>query len=470
MAKPLWQWSACDLAAAIRTKDLSCVEVTQAAVAHMRDANPPLNAVTVDSGDQAIEDAKKADAIAASNVALGPLHGVPITIKENVDVKGQATPNGVKAFENLIAPADSPITRHLKEAGAIIIGRTNTPEFSFRAFTDNPLRGLTKNPWDETITCGGSSGGAGSSVAAGIGAIGHGNDIGGSLRIPAYCNGVTTIKPTLGRVPAYNPSAPEERPPLMQIMSVQGPITREVRDSRLALSVMAQGDPNDPWWVPAPLEGPRPAEPIRVAKTTNAFGFPMHPAVTQAIDTAAKYLEDAGYVLEEIDPPDVEDVLTLWRDLIFTEMHVMMGKIIDEYAGADMKQVVAAYYRWADVRDHEGYMRGLAERTRLLRQWTVFLEKYPLVLCPASLQPPFPVNADLEDDDSARKVFEALTYISSMNLLGLPASIVPVLMNEGLPIGVQFVGGRYREDLCLDAAQAVEARAGILVEQLWARV
>ena len=469
MTKPLWQWSACDLAAAIRTKEVSCVEVTEAAVTRMRAANPPLNAVTVDLGDEAIETAKKADQIAATEVALGPLHGVPITIKENVDVKGQATPNGVKAFENLIAPDDSPITRHLKEAGAIIIGRTNTPEFSFRAFTDNPLRGLTKNPWNEGITCGGSSGGAGASLAAGIGAIAHGNDIGGSLRIPAYCNGVVTIKPTLGRVPAYNPSAPEERPPLMQIMSVQGPITREVRDARLSLAVMAQGDAHDPWWVPAPLDGPRPAEPIRIAKTTNAFGIPMHNAVVEAIDTAAKHLEDAGYAIEEVDPPNVIEVFELWRDLIFTEMHVMMGKIIEEYAGDDMKKVVAAYYKWANVRDFEGYMRGLADRTRLLRQWTEFLEHYPLVLCPASLQPPFPVNADLASEEAPKQVFEALTYISSMNLMGLPASIVPVLINDSLPIGVQIIGGRYREDLCLDAAQAIEVRAGILVEQLWAR-
>ncbi len=469
MSKPLWQWSACDLAAALRRKELSCVEVVEAACARLHEANPALNAVTVDLTDDALAQAKTADQIAASGVALGPLHGVPITIKENVDVKGQATPNGVKAFENLIAPDDSPITRHLKEAGAIVIGRTNTPEFSFRAFTDNPLRGLTKNPWDDGITCGGSSGGAGASLAAGIGAIAHGNDIGGSLRIPAYCNGIATIKPTLGRVPAYNPSAPEERPPLMQIMSVQGPITREIRDARLALRVMAQGDAHDPWWVPAPLEGPPPPEPIRVAKTCNAFGFPLHPAVSDAIDTAARHLEDAGYAVEEVDPPNVEEVLDLWRDLIFTEMHVMMGKLIDEYAGEDMKKVVDAYYRWATVRDHEGYMRGLADRTRLLRQWTLFLEQYPLVLCPASLQPPFPVNADLDGDDGARKVFEALTYISSMNLLGLPASIVPVLMNDGLPIGVQLVGPRYREDLCLNAAQAIEARAGLLVEQLWAR-
>ncbi len=467
MTKPLWQWSACDLAAAIRAKEISCVEATEAAIGRLREANPALNAVTVDLSEDAIEAAKKADQVAATDVALGPLHGVPITIKENVDVKGQATPNGIPAFADMIAPDDSPLTKSLKEAGAIIIGRTNTPEFSFRVFTDNPLRGMTKNPWNAEVTCGGSSGGAGASVAAGIGAMAHGNDIGGSLRIPAFCNGVTTIKPTLGRVPSFNPSAPVERPPLMQIMSVQGPIAREVRDLRLSLDVMAKGDPRDPWWVPAPLHGPQPAEPIRIAKTTNSYGRPIHPAVKQAIDQAAHHLEDAGYAIEEVDPPNIEEVMALFQDLIFTEMHVMMGDLIDQVASDDMKQVVSAYYKMSTVREQKSYMEGLADRTKLLRQWTEFLDTRPLVLCPAILQPPFPINEDLKGDEAVKRVFDALLYISSFNLLGLPSSIAPVLVDDGLPIGAQIVGGRYREDLCMDAAQAIEARVGLLCEQIW---
>jgi amidase len=154
---------------------------------------------------------------------------------------------------NIIAPSDAPVVRNLKKAGAIVIGLTNTPEFSFRPFTDNPLHGLTLNPWDPDITCGRSSGGAGAAVAAGIGAIAHGNDIGGSLRWPAHCNGIATIKPTQGRVPAYNQSAATERPMLAHLMSAQGPLARSVGDLRIALEVMSQRDPRDPWWVPAPL-------------------------------------------------------------------------------------------------------------------------------------------------------------------------------------------------------------------------
>ena len=154
--------------------------------------NPPLNAVVIDRSEQANSDARTADRKKASGAALGKLHGVPVTIKINIDVEGQANSNGVIGFKDNIATGDSPVTANLKKSGAIIIGLTNTPEFSMRGFTDNPLHGLTLNPWNNAITCGGSTGGAGASIAAGIGAIAHGNDIGGSLRWPPFCNGIAT--------------------------------------------------------------------------------------------------------------------------------------------------------------------------------------------------------------------------------------------------------------------------------------
>ena len=246
---PVWQWSALQTAAAIRSGAISSVEVVEAHIARMRDVNPKLNAVVVDLSEDALKAAKAADKALTRRTELGPLHGVPITIKENVDYEGRPNPNGVAAQMNIIAPSDAPVVRNLKKAGAIVIGLTNTPEFSFRGFTDNPLHGLTLNPWDADITCGGSSGGAGAAVAAGIGTIAHGNDIGGSLRWPAHCNGVVTIKPTQGRVPAYNESAAAERPMLAHLMSAQGPLARSVGDVRAALEVMSQRDPRDPWWV-----------------------------------------------------------------------------------------------------------------------------------------------------------------------------------------------------------------------------
>ena len=262
---PVWQWSALETAAAIRSGAISSVEVTEAHIARMRAVNPKLNAVVVDLSDEALKAAKAADQARAKGRELGLLHGVPITIKENVDYEGRPNPNGVPAQMNIIAPSDAPVVRNLRKAGAVVLGLTNTPEFSFRGFTDNPLHGLTLNPWDPEITCGGSSGGAGSAVAAGIGTIAHGNDIGGSLRWPAHCNGIATIKPTQGRVAAFNQSATAERPMLAHLMSAQGPLARSVGDVRLALEVMCQRDPRDPWWVPAPLAGPKPKGPIKVA-------------------------------------------------------------------------------------------------------------------------------------------------------------------------------------------------------------
>ncbi len=167
---------------------------------------------------------------------LGPLHGVPVTIKENVDQQGCATVNGVAAFKDVIAPADSPVVANWKKAGAIIIGRTNTPAFSFRLDTVNDYRGRTYSPWSRNVTPGGSSGGASSSVAAGITPLAHGNDIAGSVRYPAYCTGLAGLRPSFGRVPAYNPSGKTERVISAQLMSVQGPLARSVRDVRAGIS------------------------------------------------------------------------------------------------------------------------------------------------------------------------------------------------------------------------------------------
>ena len=320
---PVWQWSALETAAAIRSGAISSVEVTEAHVARMRAVNPKLNAVVVDLSDEALKAAKAADQARAKGRELGLLHGVPITIKENVDYEGRPNPNGVPAQMNIIAPSDAPVVRNLRKAGAVVLGLTNTPEFSFRGFTDNPLHGLTLNPWDPEITCGGSSGGAGSAVAAGIGTIAHGNDIGGSLRWPAHCNGIATIKPTQGRIPAFNQSATAERPMLAHLMSAQGPLARSVGDVRLGLEVMCQRDPRDPWWVPAPLAGPKPKGPIKVALAKLPADMNVDPSVRAALRQAADHLERAGYRVSEVEVPDINGVWQTWCDIIVNEVAVL---------------------------------------------------------------------------------------------------------------------------------------------------
>ena len=218
--------------------------------------NPAINAVVRVLEDEARAAAETADAARARGHALPPLHGVPVTTKVNVDQAGLPTDNGVVPLKDFVAQEDSPVVANLKHAGAIIVGRTNAPAFSMRIFTDNALHGRTLNPRDPAVTPGGSSGGAGAATAAGIGAIAHGNDIGGSVRIPAYCNGVVGLRTGFGRIPSLNPSAPAGRPIGAVLMAVQGPHTRTVRDARLALQVMARGDRRDWRWNDVPMAGP----------------------------------------------------------------------------------------------------------------------------------------------------------------------------------------------------------------------
>jgi amidase len=465
----IWQMGAVETAAAIRARRLTARAAVEAAIERMRAVNASVNAVTMDLSHAALAAADRADAAQAKGDALGALHGVPVTVKENVDQKGLPNTNGVAAFADKIAPDDSAVVSNLLKAGAIVIGRTNTPEFSLRWFTENPLRGRTLNPWNRDVTPGGSSGGAAASVALGIGAIAHGNDLGGSLRYPAFACGVATIRPSLGRVPAFNPGAGDERPPTLQLMSVQGPIARSVRDVRLGLAAMAAEDHRDPWWVPAPLEGPALPQPIRVAVTKIPAGIACHPAVAAAIDEAASHLADAGYEIEAVDPPLVAEIAALWRMLLNTDLRNLMRGAIREYGSDDVNRVIDDYGHDVPPVDLPAYARALADRTRFLREWNRFLERYPLVLAPVSQMPPFPQGEDRRGIDRMRKMLDEQSMLYAVNLLGLPASAVPTGFHDGVPIGVQIVGPRFREDLCLDAAQAIEDRVGILAERLWAK-
>jgi amidase len=469
---PIWQWSAVKTARAIRKGKVSAEEVVSAHLDRMTAVNPKLNAVVVDLSKEALKAAKAADKARAKGEEVGVLHGVPVTIKINLDVKGQANSNGVPAFKDNIAPDDSAVTANLRKAGAIVIGLTNTPEFSMRGFTDNPLHGLTLNPWDPKITCGGSSGGAGASVAAGIGAIAHGNDIGGSLRWPAFCNGVATIKPTQGRIPAFNPTQlkGDERPLMAQFMSAQGPIARSVEDVALGLEVMAMRDPRDPWWVPAPLKGPKLKGPIKVAFARIPRDMKTDTKVISLVRTAADHLANAGYDVQEVELPDLDGTWKLWSDLIFTELTVLQEATMRQHGSADFIKAIDAMKGTSTVLDREGYMKAIARRSRVLRNWLLFLEDYPVILSPLSVKQTPSNNADLESPERGRSLFwNDLRFMSAINVLGLPAAVVPVGLVAGKPIGVQLIASRYREDVCLAAAAAIEARAGTVVEKLWER-
>lgn len=469
MSDELWKWSACELASAIAERRVSCSEVMESVVGRIRSTNSEVNAIVDDLSEAALRKARALDD-SAGVVPCGPLHGVPVTVKENVDQKGYATPNGVVGFKDIIAPDDSPVVKNLLDAGAIVVGRTNTPEFSFRAFTDNPLHGATFNPWNHDLTPGGSSGGAAAGVAMGYGPLGHGNDIGGSLRIPAFSCGLATVKPSVGRIPAFLPSATQERGFLAQMMSVQGIIAREVRDVRLAMEVLIKRDPRDPWCLPLPFEGPVIPGPIKVAKTIESYGFNIHPSIIEAIDNAARVLADAGYLVEEVETPSVLELAERWKAMTFCEVGMFMDDAIRTHGSTDIQQIFDNYYEMSEALNEHAFIHGLADRSRLAREWSLFLEDYPLVLSPFQLQPIMPVDQDLMGLQGCIEVFNNLTYSVSFNYLGLPAGIVSAGRDEnGLPVGVQIIGQRFREDLILEATQLIETQIGIPARWLWER-
>ncbi len=467
MADELWRLDASDTAGQIRAGDITAADATESHLERMAAVNSSVNAVTVEMAEIALQVAWAADRALAESGAVGPLHGVPVTIKENVDQIGFSTNNGVPDFDDRVATSDSPVVANLRNAGAIIIGRTNTPEFSLRYHTKNPLRGETGNPWDASLTPGGSSGGAASSVALGIGAIAHGNDLGGSLRYPAYCCGVATVRPTLGRVPAYNPTGTEERPPAFQLMSVQGPIARSVGDVRLALEAMSVGDARDPWWVPVPLRGPAVEPPIRVAMSLQPGETAPDPLVRQAVERAGEILAEAGYAVEEVAPPSFEACRRLWAELCFTDSHILMGEDMRQHGSNEVNAVHDSYLQARPPLDQAGYMRALAGRTARLREWVAFLEQYPICLLPVSQWLPMKANQDVDMIDRMDELLSAQAPLGAINMLGLPAAVVPTDVRSTLPLGVQLVANRFREDLCLDAAQVIEDAVGQPVRELW---
>ena len=467
----LWQLSAADIASQTASGDLRAQDSVAAAIDRMHAVNPALNAVVEDLSDQAMTRARALDAARDTGAACGPLHGVPVTIKINVDQKGHATSNGVPALKDLIAPDDAPIVRNLENAGAVVIGRTNTPEFSFRADTDNPLFGRTHNPWGRHISPGGSSGGAGASVMAGIGALAHGNDIGGSLRFPAAANGAVTVKPGLGRVPAWNPSQSGERGMLAQSMSVQGLITRSARDLHYAMPTMITPDPRDPFHVPLPWRGEPLDGPIRVAFTKNTFGYDLHPEVEAALNTAREALTDAGYKVEEVEPPNVFDCGRDGYRALMGEVYSLMKSDVDALGSQVIQDIFAVYCEEFPPLWDGDLHRIMARRTHYARQWSLFLEDYPLVLTPFLPRPFFKPDRDTEGAEGVHEVLGCAVYSYAMNFHGLPAASLPtrlaILPQGPQPINIQIVSRRWREDLAVEACIAIEDRIGQMCHPLW---
>jgi amidase len=241
-------------------------------------------------------------------------------------------------------------------------------------------------------------------------------------------------------------------------MSVQGPLARTVADIRLALEAMSGADARDPWWVPAPLVGAPAARPIRVAVTVNAAGIDASPAVADAIRRAAGWLADAGYEVEQVDPPDMAEAAILWDTLAHGEALHMMASAIEELGDDRIRRAFAGMTRNTPRLDAAGHMRALARRTTLIRNWMGFLQRYPLVLGPVCAEPPFPWGLDVDSYEGMDRVLRAQGSQFMVPLLGLPAISAPAGFVDGLPLGVQIIGARFREDMVLEAAEVIEAR------------
>jgi len=451
----LWRLSAAELAALIRSKQVSAKDAATDALARLDAVNPAINAVIDFRVTDVLEQADIVDAALARGEEVGPLAGVPVTVKVNVDQTGFATTNGVTLQRDVIAAGNSPVVDNLRKAGAVILGRTNCPAFSYRWFTANLLHGDTKNPRDPTLTPGGSSGGAGAAVAAGLGAIAHGTDIAGSIRYPAYACGVHGLRPTLGRVPTFNASLPD-RPIGPQLCAVSGPLARTIGDLRLALAAMSARDARDPWWMPAPLEGP--PMPKRAALCVAPDGLETAPDVAAAVIDAGQRLERAGWTVETITttPPmrEAAELNTkLWLGDGFETQLANAEREGDPGALACLRGIRPKVVPF----DQDTVSRALTRRMTLTREWLLFFERYAVLLTPVSGELPFSDHLDCKDEASFARVWEAQLPQIAIPFMGLPALSVATRLVGRVPVGVQIVSGRFREDLCFAAGEAIEA-------------
>jgi amidase len=459
--RDLWQFGASELAAAIRRRDTSSAEVVEAHLRRIASVNPAVNAVVIEMADQAREMARAADRSLAQDRPLGPLHGVPFTVKDNLDVVGTPTTHGFRALADALPLRDAPSVERLKNAGAIPIGRTNLPSGAIRWHCESELWGATINPWDRTRTPGASSAGEAVAIATGMSPLGLGNDGLGSLRHPAQCCGIVALKPTLGRVPRAS-SADERSTIGLQLAGVDGPLARHVADLRLALDVISGPTWRDPWSVPAPLRGPDLGEHLRVAVVMDPASGGTATVVQDGLRLAASALRQGGYVVQEAEPPGVAEAARALVVMLSTPAtRLGWEQTMARSAPEPTRRFMAAFFEAAGNPDAIESELALMTRATVLRAWAEFQEEMPLIVAPIATQPPALAGSDLDDGEVARTI-HVMRMAIAVNALGLPAVAVPVGIADGLPLSVQVIGPRYREDACLAAAQIIEEQLGVI--------
>lgn len=455
----LWKLSAQTIASMVKSGDVSAREVTQNHLDRLAAVNPALNAVVQICEKDALAAADNTDKKRVEGKQLGKLAGVPVTVKVNIDQANYATTNGLRLQESRIAKEDNPVVRNFRRADAIIIGRTNTPAFSLRWFTRNTLHGHTKNPFNPKITPGGSSGGAASAVASGIGAIGHGTDIAGSIRYPAYACGIHGLRPSLGRVAAHNFSGPD-RFIGAQLMAVSGPMARSIGDIKLGLEALSVYDHRDPWSVAMPFDG------LSFQKTLGVCyapeGVKVDPKIKVALKEAAEKFENAGWIVEEVSLPPIrcamENQLKLWM----AEMAQGTTDLVQEEDDPDANLVYNRLKKIVQSADSKDIMTVLQERASLTREWRQFLNKTSVLLCPVSCSLPFDDLKDLGTEKEFEQIVEDQILQIGLPFMGLPGLTITVDRTGDRPVGVQLVTSHFREDILLSSAELIAQNVPVI--------
>jgi len=454
----LWQLSAGEMAAAIRNGDTSSREVLTAILDRVDTVNPTLNAIVRRLDDEAYAAADAADAAIARGEPVPPLHGVPCTVKENIDLAGTPTTQGVNALAEAIAPIDAPVVARMRAAGAIPFARTNLPDLGLRVHTDSQLHGITNNPWALDRTAGGSSGGEAASLATGMSPIGLGNDIGGSLRNPAHCCGIASIKPSTGVVPSATVIPPTDPGLASQLMAVEGVMARRVADVRVGLEAVAGADPRDPFSLPVTLTDAAPGERLRIAVMTDPPGGTTDPGIAGVVRSVADRLSDAGHEVVDATPPELELVIILWAALLIGDVRSSMDEF-EDVMGEGAIALLRSFDEALPPTTPADQALLHTERARLLRAWSEFYGEHPILLCPTWCHPAFRHGADIDPDDPTDTT-ETIRAVTPANFLGTPSAVVPGAVVDGLPVGVQVMGNRFTDLRCLTVAAEIEELVG----------
>lgn len=449
--------SARDLARAIRERELSAAEVMAAHLETIERVDPAVNAMVTVLPEAALEQAREADAALARGDAVGPLHGLPVAIKDFTQTAGIRTTLGSPLLADWVPDVDALPVERLKAAGAIVVGKTNTPEFAAGSQTYNAVFGATLNPYDTTRTCGGSSGGSAVALACGMVALAEGTDMGGSLRNPAsYCN-VVGLRPSPGRVPSW-PSLVPWHP-----FIVGGPMARTAGDVALMLSAMAGPDDRSPIALEEPGErfaGPleRDFRGARIAWSRDLGGLPVDPAVTAVLDAHRDVFADLGCDVSDGEPDltDADMVFKTWRAWIF---ELILGEQLDRNRDQLNEDVI---WNTEQGRQLTGPQLGAAERAHgaLYHRVRAFMEDHEFLLAPVVQLPPFDVTLPYPTEIAGERMETYIDWMKScyfISAVGLPAASVPCgFTQDGLPIGLQIIG-RHRDDLgVLQLAHAFE--------------